>query len=196
MEKTHPQSLASTSVGGSCGSGDLKEPLLSVDHNPDLEHQKSEEDNQRLRSFYGYSLMMMFVVANSMGDSVCKLLYLNHSDLGVIEMMFMRGVICIGLMAVLVGRNCKQILWDSIPRQMVFPLFIRVNSGLLAFFCINYAIKFLPIVLVALFTNTLPLFCSLLGCLILGERITKSEVVCLILAFFGIYVLLYNGRSN
>jgi drug/metabolite transporter (DMT)-like permease len=51
------------------------------------------------------------------------------------------------------------------------------------------------LVLVALFANTLPLFCSLLGFLILGEKITKVEVICLVLAFYGIYVLLYYGDS-
>lgn len=51
--------------------------------------------------------MMMFVVSNSLGDSVSKILYLNHSDLGVIEMMFMRGVIVMFLMVVLIGRNWR-----------------------------------------------------------------------------------------
>ena len=47
----------------------------------------------------------------------------------------------------------------------------------------------------ALFTNTLPLFCSLLGFLVLGERISRAEIICLILAFYGIYVLLYHGDT-
>lgn len=138
-------------------------------------------------------LMMMFVVSNSLADSVSKLLYVNHAELGVFEMLFMRGVFVMILMVYLVGRRWKEILYDTVPREMIFPLFIRVNSGLLAFFCTNQAIKYLPIVLVSLFSNTLPLFCSLLGFLILGERISKMEVFCLVLAFFGIYVLLYSG---
>lgn len=81
--------------------------------------------------------MLSFVVSNSLADSVSKLLYVNHGDLGVIEMLFMRGVIVIVFMAYLVGRRWKEILYDSIPRSMYLPLFIRVNSGLLAFFCTN-----------------------------------------------------------
>ncbi len=42
----------------------------------------------------------------------------------------------------------------------------------------------------------MPLFCSLLGFLILGERITKVETVCLVIAFIGIYVLIYYGDMN
>lgn len=155
-----------------------------------------EQEENRQRSLWGYLLMLSFVVSNSMADSVSKLLYVNHGDLGVIEMLFMRGVIVIVFMAYLVGRRWKEILYDSIPKSMYLPLFIRVNSGLLAFFCTNQAIKYLPIVLVSLFSNTLPLFCSLLGFLILGERISKTEIFCLVLAFFGIYVLLYTGSRT
>lgn len=81
--------------------------------------------------------MMMFVISNSLADSVSKLLYINHKDLGVFEMLFMRGVIVLALMAVLIRGNYKYIMWESIPRDMYLPLFVRVNRGLLAFFCIN-----------------------------------------------------------
>ena len=144
----------------------------------------------------GYFLMFLFVISNSLADSVSKILYINHSDLGIFEMLFMRGLIVIIFMIFLIRNNFRHILWDSIPKNMILPLCIRVNSGLLAFFCMNYAIKYLPIILVSLFANTLPLFCSLLGFLILGERITKAEVGCLILAFYGIFVLIYHGRRS
>lgn len=81
--------------------------------------------------------MLLFVISNSMADSVSKLLYVNHADLGVFEMLFMRGVFVMILMVYLVGRRYKEILYDSISRDMIFPLFVRVNSGLLAFFCTN-----------------------------------------------------------
>ena len=95
--------------------------------------------------------MMMFVVINSLGDSASKILFLDHSNLGVMEMLFIRGLVVIVLMAILIGKDYKYILYDSIPRNMVAPLLIRCMSGLCAFFCISTAIKHLPIVLVALF---------------------------------------------
>ena len=41
----------------------------------------------------------------------------------------------------------------------------------------------------------MPLFTSLFGFLILGEKITTSEILCLILAFYGVYTLLYSGSE-
>lgn len=65
------------------------------------EHFKDREGNNHL---YGYAFMLMFVVANSMADSTSKLLFNSHSELGVTEMLFLRGVICLFLMAALIGR--------------------------------------------------------------------------------------------
>lgn len=141
----------------------------------------------------GYVLMMAFVLVNSIADSVSKMLYLGHRDLGVFEMLFMRGAYFFCVLAFLIRGKVKWYLYDSIPRAMIFPLIVRVTCGCLAFMCINQAIKHSPIVLVALFVNTMPLFTSLLGFIILRERITKMEVFCLLLAFYGIYSLLFNS---
>lgn len=164
-----------------------------IDTGIDLEAQREYE--ARKRSMIGYTLMLLFVISNSMADSSSKILFINHSDLGVIEMLFLRGVVVLILLAFLIGKDAKQILWTSIPRNMIAPLLTRCLSGLLAFFCLSTAIKNLPIVLVALFQNTMPLFTSLFGFLILGEKITKSEILCLILAFYGVYTLLYSGTQ-
>lgn len=113
--------------------------------------------------------MLIAVVLNSLADSSSKVLFINHATLGVIEMLFLRAVVCIGVMAFLIGRDFKHILYDSIPRNMIISIIIRCASGLLAFYGTSTAIKHLPIVLVALFQNTVPLFTSLFGFLILRE---------------------------
>lgn len=145
------------------------------------------------RSMIGYMLMMTFVLVNSIADSVSKILYINHSNLGVFEMLFMRGVYFLIVLLILIRGKVKWYLYDSVPRDMIFPLLVRVSCGCMAFMCVNQAIKHVPIVMVALFVNTMPLFCSLLGFLILGEKITKMEVLCLLIAFYGIYSLLYSS---
>ncbi|CDW87883.1 membrane protein [Stylonychia lemnae] len=150
---------------------------------------KDGEEEQVKRSLYGYGLMLGFVCINALADSISKILFINHSNLGVFEMLLMRGTYFLVILVFIVGKNYKWILWESIPRNMIFPLLVRVTCGCLGFLCINQAIKHLPIVLVALFVNTLPLFTSLLGFLILREKITKMEVFCLVLAFLGIYTL-------
>jgi drug/metabolite transporter (DMT)-like permease len=108
-------------------------------------------DQEGNNHMIGYSLMMVFVVANSMADSSSKILFTSHSNLGVLEMLFLRGVVVMALMVFLVGRQAKHILYDSIPSKMVVPLMLRCTTGVVAYFCMNAAIKNLPIIIVALF---------------------------------------------
>ena len=110
-------------------------------------------------------------------------------------MLLVRALFVLVLMLFLMRGRYKELMWTSIPNRMFPPLIIRSFSGLLAFLCINYALKHLPLVLVSLILNTLPLFTSLLGFIILRERTTILEVGCLILALFGVYVLLSSGYS-
>ena len=95
--------------------------------------------------------MLLFVVINSLADSSSKLLFISHSNLGVREMLLLRGILVLMMLAFLIGNNLKYILWQSVPSNMVAPLVIRCSTGLLAFYCMGTAIKHLPIVLVALF---------------------------------------------
>lgn len=139
---------------------------------------------------------MMFVIANSLADSAQKILFLGHAQLGVMEMLFLRSIFVLVLMGTLIGTKVKYYMWTSIPPNMTFPLLSRCATGLLAFFCMTTAIKHLPIVLVALIQNTIPIFTSLFGFLILGEKISRSEILCLILAFIGVYMLITSKNSE
>ena len=103
------------------------------------------------KPYLGYTFMILFVVSNSMADSASKILFINHPGYGVDELLFLRGVIFLGLLAYLLGKDTKHILYDSVPSNMVLPLAIRCCTGLLAFYCFGTAIKHLPIILVALF---------------------------------------------
>lgn len=85
----------------------------------------------------GYLLMMTFVFVNSIADSVSKILYIHHKDLGVFEMLFMRGAYFLVVLIILMGPKIKWYLYDAVPRDMIFPLLVRVTCGCLAFMCVN-----------------------------------------------------------
>lgn len=134
----------------------INEPLIEKGHDNEHNHSQVHDKKQvdpdaNNNPVKGYTFMMAFVVANALADSSSKILFMHHGDLGVTEMLFLRGVIVLAFLAFLIGHQARHILYDSIPRNMWTPIFIRCSSGLLAFFCLSTAIKHLPIVLVALF---------------------------------------------
>jgi drug/metabolite transporter (DMT)-like permease len=58
------------------------------------------------------------------------------------------------------------------------------------------ALKHLPVVVVTVVSNTAPLLTVVFGSVLLGEKITKIEVLCLCVAFSGVYVLLTSGKKE
>lgn len=54
----------------------------------------------------------------------------------------------------------------------------------------------MPILIVTLIMNTAPLFTAVLGFAFLGEKISRVEVACLIMAFGGVYTLLSSGKED
>ncbi len=78
---------------------------------------------------------------------------------------------------------------------MVVPLAMRTFFGITSYFLVSYAIMHLPIFIVALIVNTAPLFVSIIAYLALGERLSLIEILCLILAFFGVVILIMSGNN-
>jgi len=98
--------------------------------------------------------MAGFVFFFSMSDVVSKILYIRNPGLSVVEFLFFRGIVQTLILGSLVAPNFKHIMYDCIPRKMVGSLMIRIASGLISFYCIYQAIKYLPILIVSLIINT------------------------------------------
>lgn len=104
-------------------------------------------------------------------------------------MLMVRGLMSLAFIFFLVGGRAKYILYECTPRAMVAPLALRTFFGITSFFLSSYAIMHLPIFIVALIVNTAPIFVSIIAYLALGERLNVVEIVCLLMAFFGVALL-------
>ena len=82
-------------------------------------------------------------------------------------------------------------MWDSVPSKYVPTLIIRVSQSILSMFCIYQAIKALPLIIVNLVTNTMPLITVVLGHFVLHESISRLEKISLFVAFAGVTTLLF-----
>lgn len=59
-----------------------------------------------------------------------------------------------------------------------------------------YSIKYLPLVIVALVANTIPLFTALMGYYFLHERLNATEKACLVLSFVGVAILVVANKDS
>lgn len=80
-------------------------------------------------------------------------------------------------------------MWDCMNRESIVPLVINMFTTAYMYFAFFISIKNVPMMVVSTVCNTSPLMTVLLAAIFLGERIKKEEIVCLLTAFFGIYLL-------
>lgn len=62
-------------------------------------------------------------------------------------------------------------------------------------FCLVYAVKSVPIVMVSVITNTQPIFTAIFAYIFLKEKITRVETVALFTSFLGVYILVTNNSN-
>ena len=94
------------------------------------------------------------------------------------------------MFAALLNHRLIPVLYHNIPRRLVPALSIRVVQGVFTTFCIFFAIQHLPLTLVSILNNTVPLCTAFLAFLILKERISAVQAICLFLAFYGVFQLI------
>ncbi len=143
-----------------------------------------------------FVLMFVYVILTALSDSISKLVYLSHPTISVFEFLFWRTGIQLIFLIGLMNRSSKSYLVDKVQKDMITPLIIRVMTGVLSFLCLYYAIKYLPIFLVSLILNTSPIFTSLLAFIFLRERVSKAEIFSLLMAFFGVYLLISSSKTT
>lgn len=80
-------------------------------------------------------------------------------------------------------------LWEDIPRKKIPELISKVIQRTATMFCLVYAVKSVPIVIVSVITNTQPIFTAIFGYILLNERITRVETISLLTSFVGVYLL-------
>ena len=86
----------------------INEPLIDKIHDNEHSHsqvldKKQVDPDANNNPVKGYTFMMAFVVANALADSSSIILFMHHGDLGVTEMLFLRGVIVLVFLAFLIG---------------------------------------------------------------------------------------------
>lgn len=63
-------------------------------------------------------------------------------------------------------------------------------------FCLVYAVKSVPIVMVSVITNTQPIFTAIFAFIFLKEKITRIETIALLTSFLGVYILVTNNGNS
>jgi drug/metabolite transporter (DMT)-like permease len=133
--------------------------------------------------------MLSGVICIAAAESTAKIIFLRNPGVNSNLILFYRQTIESIFFLILLNKKAKNVLFESVPRRLIPVLFIRVIQGILTAYCVFKAVQNLPLVLVSLIGNTQPIVTAFLGFLILKERITIVQVLCLGIAFYGVYTI-------
>jgi drug/metabolite transporter (DMT)-like permease len=84
--------------------------------------------------------------------------------------------------------NKKHIIKDVAPEHRSM-LFIRCVAGVIGFNSMVYSLSVLPVFITSIIFNTAPFWAGILGYIMLGDKVSKFEVVCMIGCFIGVTIL-------
>ncbi|CDW73109.1 membrane protein [Stylonychia lemnae] len=110
--------------------------------------------------------------------------------------LLLRCSIQILIQLVWLNTHFKYYVYDSLTKHDFHQLQIRVGIGFFALTCQIIALRALPLVLVSLVMNTMPLFTAVFGYFMLSERLKILEKVCLVLSFVGVAIMITGKDSS
>ncbi|CDW80631.1 drug metabolite transporter permease [Stylonychia lemnae] len=85
---------------------------------------------------------------------------------------------------------------DSVKPHLRGVLLYRTLQGNFTLLLLYHAVKYLPLVQVALIINLMPLFTAIMGYYYLNERLKILEIIVLIVSFIGVAVLIVGGPNE
>lgn len=125
-----------------------------------------------------------------------KIIFQKHPEVNAFQILLLRAAISTFLYLLIINVNFKKIMIDPVTPDLRFPLAYRTIQGCFTLLLLYHAVKYLPLVQVALIINLIPLFTAIFGYLYLKERLTLLEIIVLIVSFGGVTVLILGGPDS
>jgi len=112
------------------------------------------------------------------------------------QLLVLRSLASVIVMLFIINFRVKHYMYDKIPRQQYFVLFLRVSIGLFNMFCQYYSIKNFPLVFVSLVQNLAPLLVALASFVLYKLPLTRLDTSVLLVSFFGVILLVTGGARS
>ena len=160
--------------------------------------QNSPKASQKEMGENAYLGIVYFVASTFFFASIfvlAKFIFIRQPDLSPLELVTYRSMIASVMMIVKLNVNIKNVMYDSVTRDLCCPLALRTFQGILTWGINFMAIKYFQLTIVAIFENFVPLIAVILAYSILGEQLRHYKVVQLIIAFFGAGLLILSTEN-
>eukprot|EP00347_Sterkiella_histriomuscorum_P015471 403356903 len=192
---------------------DLKEPLLGYNQaiNSGNNHQKVGYINQReeqaigrkitfkirFQSIVGLLCMLMALTFLAISNTFVKILFNQNNGINVLEILLIRGIFAIVLNQIIILAFYRDVSIFKLNRDEVHKLLQRAAFSYMAWVLQFYSINYLPLGLVNIIQNLIPIFTSIFAYLILRETLKMLEIINILVSLTGvIFVVIYSTENQ
>ena len=106
----------------------------------------------------------------------------------VMDLVFIRVLMNFIISWGTVRASGKHVIRD-VPKEMWGILFVRCCTGTVGFTCLVYSLKTIPLFISIIIFNTAPFITSLMGYIVLGDKVSKLELGLMLGCFTGVISL-------
>ncbi len=121
---------------------------------------------------------------------IAKALYIAVPTITPLEVLYFRGISVV-IMNYMYSRYIRLDLL-SVPKEQFMPMFYRSVTGAIGSMLVFTSTKLFPLSLVSALSYLSPMLTALLSYLFLHESLTKFDVGTMIVAFFGVVLIVFN----
>ena len=123
-------------------------------------------------------------------------MYINNPHLNGFQIIFGRSVFAIIVLILVINRNLKNVMFDSVPEGSRKLLAIRIMLGIVGISIMLHITKWFSLLTITVVNGLNPVLTMLIGVFYLKESITKTDVACTLLSFLGVFLITLGVALN
>lgn len=123
-------------------------------------------------------------------------LFKAAEHVSIMQLTFVRGVVCSFLVLLMINRNIKKTLWDPIELKTLPSLIFRCLQGGISVYISFSSINFFNVSTVGIVCSLKPIIACLLGVTMLGEKMSLKDVVCMSAVFIAVFLVIFGSEGS
>lgn len=116
--------------------------------------------------------------------------------MAIMQLTFVRGVVCSLMVLLMINRNAKQILWDPVDRRTLPSLIFRCLQGGISVYIAFSSINYFNVSTVGIVCSLKPIIACIFGVTILNEPMSCKDVVCMSAVFIAVFLVIFGSKGS
>ena len=123
-------------------------------------------------------------------------LFAAADNVAIMQLTFLRGVICSLIVLLMVNRNAKQTLWDPVDCKTLPSLIFRCLQGGISVYIAFSSINYFNVSTVGIVCSLKPIIACLFGVGLLGERMGCKDVIAMTAVFVAVFLVIFGAEGS